>query len=682
MTKPDDISATEKLLELIRSSQRPPPPSRTGDETREPLPVPEDLAALPLAEPHPPPGTAGLVLEGVEPTPAPLPEPAPAAEADPAGRLAPAAPRPRRAAPATGRRRFTLPLLPGLAAGGGLAVGIEIGADALCLVKASGGLAHPCLLDSQYLPYAGRCQVPSPVEARTLTGDDRFGRFLAEALAGFVGRRERARLWCVLPRQAVTIHHLTVPRVAKRELANVVFWAAKKELTLDEGATVLDYTLLGEVTVAEVPKLAVLVLLANRQEVAAWQGLFRGLGFPLTGLASSAVALQNLLESRWLGGDGDAYSLLHLDEQESFIDVYLDRQLLFSRDIKTGIGSLLESMVGLKTAGGAIPDEDAARRLLLGSRDAGPGLDIIDLRLPATDRLVRQLERTFDYCATHFACPRPSHLFLTGSLAGSASFARLFASELGLACSALDPFAVDRPLLGTALPPPQPAQRAALGPAFGLALSDGRRTPNCLQPQKEREAIQRSQRLSQVASAGFLALLAASTVLFAWQRGQVRSKEERRAFLARQLAAAVPPGVGQLDQALLLDLVARIRELAGQDYQRAKEQFEVALLAELLRLTPPAVRLISLTVTRGAASDRNRTPPYGLAMEGLVTGPARQLELKLAALVANLSASPFFQTVTIRERSARAFRSEEVLHFVVELSADRLDRPAAGAGPS
>lgn len=166
-------------------------------------------------------------------------------------------------------------------------------------------------------------------------------RALEVVRAGQTGRARRLEIWAKLSWRHVEVHLLDIPQVAQSEVANAVFWAARKNIEgFDPKEQILDFVL--SPRSRDDDKQRVVVFLAARRQVERLRGLFRSISFPLAGITAPAVAVSNLAEQERLAGRARVFSHLRLEEQNAFISLYEENGLVFSRDIKTGLQSILE----------------------------------------------------------------------------------------------------------------------------------------------------------------------------------------------------------------------------------------------------------------------------------------------------------------------------------------------------
>jgi len=233
---------------------------------------------------------------------------------------APAAPEPRKALPPEAAP-LKSPPTPLISLKKSSTVGIDIGHVYLRLVRTveeAGGKLR--IVDRRRLkipPGAGR-ETPE------------FSSFLKAALNDFCASARRSRLWAIMSSAHVEISHIRIPRVEKKQIANAVYWTAKRESPFNESEVYFDFEVQGEVIDQGIPKLAVLFYTSPRREVDYLRQLFAGIGWPLTGISLVPFAVQNYFRTGWLPDGEGTLAHLFIGNDFSRIDVYSEGNLVLT----------------------------------------------------------------------------------------------------------------------------------------------------------------------------------------------------------------------------------------------------------------------------------------------------------------------------------------------------------------
>ena len=159
-----------------------------------------------------------------------------------------------------------------------ISVGVDIGTDELRLVKVKQlSVGQWTLLDCRKVF----------IEPGMSRGTAEFAGFLKAELERFCGPGRDFNLWALIRSDKVDVESVRIPKVAKKQIENAVYWTAKKNTTFDEAETILDFEVQGDVVEEGVAKLSVVICTASKGEVEETSGLFNDIGFPLTGLVAS-----------------------------------------------------------------------------------------------------------------------------------------------------------------------------------------------------------------------------------------------------------------------------------------------------------------------------------------------------------------------------------------------------------
>ena len=563
-------------------------------------------------------------------------------------------------------------------------IGIDIGHDYLRLVRAaetSGGRWE--ILDRRRFALPPKTSRDAP----------EFSSFLKSSLASVCGSAKRSDLWVNMSAAKVDVRHIRIPRVPRKQIANVVYWTVKKETPFDEKETLLDFETQGEVIEQGITKLAVMVYTAPRQQIEDLKALFSRIGRPLTGISIVPFSVQNLFRTGWIPADEGTMANLFIGNDFSRIDIYSADNLVMTRGIKAGMSSMVEALVecsnerkpsvkapalsveqGRKIIRSLSPDSPS-----LEEGDAGYGLrkeEIFEMIQPALERLTRQVERTFEHYATTMPGNRIVRVYVSGAMNVYRPIVDYVGSQLGIASAVLDPLSgqesaacLDEEDIHCI------SERIAFGPAMGLALSDNRHTPNLMFTYKDKEREASVIRINQAVFAAFMVSVLICAGIFIYQNHAVAQKKEILAAIEMQTAQLGPP----VDQNQLLQMAAKVTQRRQLSRGYAERYLGMVLLSELAALTPASIRFTDLKISLGPvqtgdASKQARDAPKArveeVTVEGLILGERPLLETSLASYVMALEASPLFRQVTIQKNTVETYVKGEALHFILILKVE------------
>ena len=293
---------------------------------------------------------------------------------------------------------------------------------------------------------------------------------------------------------------------------------------------------------------------------------------------------------------------------------------------------------------------------------------IFKMILPALERLVRQVERTLRHFSLNYENARVGKIFISSGVNPHQRIVDYIGEELAIPTETLNPFADSDNFLSLAPGPDEPSEQSAFVPAMGMALSSNARTPNFLYTYKDKQKSARTQWVNRGVFAGFLLVIVLCVGVSFWQDRQVKDKEYRLRQLQRQLENVTL----RVDKNLILKLVAETQASRREIKGIGKKYFGVAVISEITDLTPASVRLISISTKLANSpgkkkgkktASKNRT----LVLDGIVEGDRLILESTLAGYLMDLKNSPMLDQPKISKKSFERYKDKDVLRFTARL---------------
>jgi hypothetical protein len=208
-----------------------------------------------------------------------------------------------------------------------------------------------------------------------------------------------------------------------------------------------------------------------------------------------------------------------------------------------------------------------------------------------------------------------------------------------------------------------------------MALADNSRTPNFLFTYKEKRKTIRNQRINRMVFVTFLLLMAGCVGLSFWQEKIIRDKEAKKEQLVQHLEQYNL----RVDKNLILKLVEQIRQKNRSDQAIGIKYLNLAVIGEVVDLTPPNVRLLEISTQlgplpakkqpeKGKKKKTQEAPSRILILEGIVQGDRLTLESALAGYLLELKNSPLFDQPNISSKSFEFSGNNEVLRFKAKLN--------------
>jgi Tfp pilus assembly PilM family ATPase len=563
-------------------------------------------------------------------------------------------------------------------------VGVDIGHSGVSLVKTALSGHTREIVDCAFVP----------LPAGIIKGSPEFEHFLRSAITPFCTKTGKTETWAITSSAQVEVRLVRIPAVAGDMLEKAIFWKLKKEASFDEKQFFFDYEVRREVEEAGVKKLDVMCYTAPIGETEEIKGLFAKFGVPLAGISIVPFAIQNILGTQRTNLPGqqqdDHIACVFMGKSFSRIDLYADGKLTMTRDIKTGVSSMIETLAEtLKNQDGEITLDEAQQTLFtLAENDAevvtlsnGAILDRAELEgliAPVLERFVRQLDRSFSYVRTTLGYPRVQKVYLSSAMPLSQGIFVYFQEQLGIACAVFDP--LEKLVQGYGF-----NERIALIPAYGMALSDRLQTSNFIYTYKDKKKAAQVRKINRgILSVLIVCILACLTLTVYERLVIINHKKAELAALELQLQKSAP----MVNKQMILQL-ASAAKVQRQKYEGLSSRYKgMALIAELSALTPEAVSLTGLeaslskkseavsgvpgaqptaAASKSMAGDKTAKGESTAVVEGIITGKQETLETALASYVMKLRASPLFADVTVTPKKLAHAGQADFLPFSLTL---------------
>ncbi len=562
-------------------------------------------------------------------------------------------------------------------------MGVDIGHDNLKLVKIQQYSSQKRkILDLLIVPFNPGMTREDPV----------FPGFLKEVLIRFCESPKKLKIWSSISSDRVEQRYLLIPKVPRKQVANVVYWTFRKAVPFDEKTMVFDFDVIGDVTKGDLQKIAVFAFIAPQIEVENLQSLFSKIGFPLTGVSIIPFAFQNLLRTQLFESEVNHICCLYIGRDLSRIDIFSNQNLVLTRDFKAGINSMLEAIredlemilvketeeIVLEKAAeeAAASDSDLARKLFYGIEDSSSlaAEEVADLGLhpdqifsmiqPAIDRLIRQVERTFKHFTLNFENKVIEKIFISGGIIAQVRVVDYIGEQLGVPRSTIDPFPGLPPVSTKVLIPDKGSERSLFAPATGLALSNNLLTPNFIYTYKAKEQFESIQRINSTIFRAFLALLVVSFSIYYLMERDMAKKNARVEQLQQELEQFSP----RVKNSLILKTAAKIK-LKKREFRAYTQKYQsLAVFNEISRLTPSNIRIVSINVALGGPPVKKPEKiKKTVLLDGIILGNKLTFESDLASYLVKLKGSPLFDQLSIQKRAIEYYKNKPILRFRTKL---------------
>ena len=296
------------------------------------------------------------------------------------------------------------------------------------------------------------------------------------------------------------------------------------------------------------------------------------------------------------------------------------------------------------------------------SQDGKP-VDIFQIIYPAIDRLIKQVERTIAHFSLHFKRSGVSDILISGKMTANSAVISHIGSQLGVPVNILNPFPHPHAFTQKVTIPDFPAEKESYVPAIGIGLSSNELTPNFLFTYRHREKRNRARQIRigiSAASIGFLALLFCG---FLWQEHQLSVKAAEVARLIQKRDAFHVP----LTQELVMALYAKVNQKRDLITTLSQRYSSSAIMAEVIHLTPANIQLIALSADMDPPLPNSKTQTgSSLVLEGVVTGDKIRFETDLASFMLTIDDSPLFNKPVVKNKRLQFLNDRPVLRFSIQ----------------
>jgi type IV pilus assembly protein PilM len=294
--------------------------------------------------------------------------------------------------------------------------------------------------------------------------------------------------------------------------------------------------------------------------------------------------------------------------------------------------------------------------------------DIFKMILPALERVIRQVERTIKHFSLNYKDGGVNKIFISGEISGNRRIVDYIGDQLSLNVDTIDLFTSNPFLSSNVSGPDSELEKGAFVPAIGMALSNNFTTPNFIFTHEEKAKHSKFLLINRTFIVTFLLLIAVCVGVSFWQSNKLDQKRATLSQLQQQLEQHSPI----LDQNLIIKMVTKVQRKTDTLDAISKRYLGMAVISEISALTPSNISLFSITADFGRpfannqeeeSKDKNKK----LNIEGVIFGDRMKLETSLADYIVDLKSSPMFNRPVIKKRSFEFFEDKEVLKFTVQL---------------
>jgi Tfp pilus assembly PilM family ATPase len=290
--------------------------------------------------------------------------------------------------------------------------------------------------------------------------------------------------------------------------------------------------------------------------------------------------------------------------------------------------------------------------------------EIFQMILPALKRLVRQVELTFEHFSANFENESVERIYISSSARPHKFIVEYIGNELGIPKENFDPFSIGSDFSGEVSGPESALEREAFTPATGIAISNNSITPNFLFTYEDKKKVADIHFINKILYAGFALIMILCVGFYFYQGNTIREKKDQMAMLKLEMSSFR----SQVNQVSILKLVdeAKSNNEAFKEYGR--KYLVIAALSEIAELTPTNIRLLNISAQLEAPPGAQKeNPEKSIVIGGIILGNRMAMESILARYLLALKGSPIFDQPVISEKTSGFFNNNEVLQFTTHL---------------
>lgn len=277
--------------------------------------------------------------------------------------------------------------------------------------------------------------VPTPMGVVN-QGDITDTGLLASAIQGLIAetRVRKKNVATGLFGTTVIIKKITMPRVDKKVIADQVRFEAEQYIPFEINRISLTHKVLNSNPSPE--QMDVLLIAAQNEPLFKYVETVNGAGLNCSVVDVNAFALANCFELNYGANKGDTIGLLNFGSEVTNFVVYHNGEVIFSRDIGVGGGSLTAEIH--KSMGVTIHEAESHKiSAVMGQEVPDEVHSIISTE---TERLVEEIRNSFEFFSASNSDVRISRCFYSGGASQMSSLVKRSSQVLGIPFEFLNPF--------------------------------------------------------------------------------------------------------------------------------------------------------------------------------------------------------------------------------------------------
>lgn len=253
------------------------------------------------------------------------------------------------------------------------------------------------------------------------------------------------------PLTSLFIKRIQLPSIPHQELQEALKWQIKDDLAYDIASATFDSYIIKETQKADGSKILDFVCFALRDDdIKPYIMLLKDAGLDCRAVVPLPLGYAQII-TRYLLKKEQAWAVMHIEEELSFLSIHKGNRLEFYREIPVSINKLREALkISIVSERGKVElsDEEIDEVLFkVGLMQEGTvykdklsSSQILSMLRPNLERIILDIKRSFAYYESQFKGEKIQGVFLSGAITDIPNIDRLLSMESGLDISNLTLF--------------------------------------------------------------------------------------------------------------------------------------------------------------------------------------------------------------------------------------------------
>ena len=312
---------------------------------------------------------------------------------------------------------------------GGL-TGIDIGSYALKVVKIKGKGSNRSL---EAVGYSQLNHITLP------QGDSKLSETIRNLFNAH--RIKTKKVASVLSGSSLTVAHLYIPNMPKKDMKEAVRWEMRKHITFSPEELVCDFTTIEEVKRGDESMLSLIAFGAPKKDVKQLIKMLEAAFLEPVMVNVAPMAMLACFDYNNVWENGVNYSMIDIGDSKSTLAIFKDRKLMFVREISIAGREMTSVVMDKLACSEDVAEKEKIRHGILksGESASGGGRRVVDAISGVVERLAAEVHRSFDYYHAQFRENSVSKIFLCGGSSRLKGIDDFFANILGIPCFIDDP---------------------------------------------------------------------------------------------------------------------------------------------------------------------------------------------------------------------------------------------------